>query len=454
MSSPPLHREIQYFRPPMPEYQTEILDSEKRFTITIAGTKVGKTVSHIIWLFEQAVINPQYKHYWWVAPVYTQALIAMERMQTLLSYRNFFNVNNTKMWMQTPVGTKIWFKTADKPDNLYGEDVGAVVFDEFTRAKKKAWTAIYTTLTATKGKAKLIGNNTGLANWGYQLGQEVQNNMNNKQKEWKYFKITCWDAVRAGILDENIVLEAQKDLDPADFSQLYLAKAGQSKDRLIKNDPIQNIFHNDYIKRDANNRFASMDIALYGSDTFVIGIWLGWVVVDILVLESVESPEVEKAIMEKRKEHNIPYSNITFDSDGIGGFLRGKLENAKPFNNGSPAIIEDGEKQNYKNLKTQCYYLLAKKINNNEIWIDIPDLPEEIKIKIMEDLQAVRRDSMEDGKLTILPKKKVKELIGRSPDFSDMMAMRMYFEICDIELGSVSYFNENDLQNYQYPPLY
>jgi phage terminase large subunit len=29
----------------------------------------------------------------------------------------------------------------------------------------------------------------------------------------------------------------------------------------------------------------------------------------------------------------------------------------------------------------------------------------------------------------VLPKEKVKEIIGRSPDFSDAMMMRMYFEL-------------------------
>ena len=33
-----------------------------------------------------------------------------------------------------------------------------------------------------------------------------------------------------------------------------------------------------------------------------------------------------------------------------------------------------------------------------------------------------------DGKKMVLPKDKVKENIGRSPDFSDMMMMRAYFD--------------------------
>jgi phage terminase large subunit len=34
-----------------------------------------------------------------------------------------------------------------------------------------------------------------------------------------------------------------------------------------------------------------------------------------------------------------------------------------------------------------------------------------------------------DGKRQVLPKDKVKEIIGRSPDFADTLMMREYFEL-------------------------
>lgn len=38
-------------------------------------------------------------------------------------------------------------------------------------------------------------------------------------------------------------------------------------------------------------------------------------------------------------------------------------------------------------------------------------------------------DSDKDGKLRILPKEKIKEQIGRSPDWLDCFIMRMYYEV-------------------------
>ena len=42
----------------------------------------------------------------------------------------------------------------------------------------------------------------------------------------------------------------------------------------------------------------------------------------------------------------------------------------------------------------------------------------------------VKRTNIDkDSKLSILSKDKVKDLIGRSPDYSDALMMRMYYEL-------------------------
>ena len=47
---------------------------------------------------------------------------------------------------------------------------------------------------------------------------------------------------------------------------------------------------------------------------------------------------------------------------------------------------------------------------------------------IVEELRQIKRlDTSADEPLKIAPKEDVKEAIGRSPDYSDMMMMRMYF---------------------------
>ena len=120
--------QIEYVRPRLTSYQKNILDSKARYTITAASTKTGKTASHIIWLFEQALKLRDGQSVWWVAPVYQQAEIAYRRMKTQVTDKNFFLTNESKLLLTLPTGARIEFKSAEKPDNLYGDDVYACVF--------------------------------------------------------------------------------------------------------------------------------------------------------------------------------------------------------------------------------------------------------------------------------------------------------------------------------------
>ena len=55
----------------------------------------------------------------------------------------------------------------------------------------------------------------------------------------------------------------------------------------------------------------------------------------------------------------------------------------------------------------------------------------EYKAKVLRELleQVKRKDIDKDGKLAIIPKEHIKQLIGRSPDYSDALMMRLYFEL-------------------------
>jgi hypothetical protein len=56
--------------------------------------------------------------------------------------------------------------------------------------------------------------------------------------------------------------------------------------------------------------------------------------------------------------------------------------------------------------------------------------PEGHREQLAEELAWVKRDKIDaDGKLKLLPKDKVKEGIGRSPDLCDAMMMRMVLEV-------------------------
>ena len=221
---------INYTRPFLYWYQTAILDSLARFTITLAATKCGKTASHIVWLLEVALTCKVNQSVWWIAPTFSQAKIAYDRMKVQISDRRLFTANETNLVITLITGVKIQFKTAEKPDNLYGDDVYAAVFDEFTRAREAAWFALRSTLTATGGKCKFIGNAKSKKNWGNKLAMRAKS---GQEQDYAYFKITAYDAANAGMLTKegkpflDEIEAAKRDLPESVFNELYLAEASE-----------------------------------------------------------------------------------------------------------------------------------------------------------------------------------------------------------------------------------
>lgn len=213
--------QIEIIRPKLTAYQKAILDSPARFTVTTAATKIGKTYSHSYWLFEKSGGPPKPgANYWWVAPVFSQAEIAFNRIRRFLGHSSDFRINLSKMYIETPVESYLHYKTAQDPNNLYGEDVYAAVFDEFTRAKEEAWFALRSTLTATGGPCKFIGNARGKKNWGAKLATKARSG----EPGYEFFKVTAYDAAKEGIISLEEIEQAKRDLPKYAFDELYLAE--------------------------------------------------------------------------------------------------------------------------------------------------------------------------------------------------------------------------------------
>lgn len=217
---------INYVRPWVYPKQEAAIFHTKRYGLIEASTKSGKTQGCIIWLTEKALFGRSGQAFWWVAPSHNQAKIAYSRLKNALP-PGMFSANDTDMTLRLPVGSTIWFKTGEVPDKLYGEDVWAVVIDEASRVRADAWYAIRSTMTATKGPVRAIGNVKGRKNWFYDLARRAEREMESHPAttDMHYAKLTALDAIEAGIFDEKELASAKTDLPEDLFRELYYAEA-------------------------------------------------------------------------------------------------------------------------------------------------------------------------------------------------------------------------------------
>ncbi len=172
------------------------------------------------WLNEQSIKGMPGQNFWWVAPVYPQADIAYRRFKQALPH-DVYDFHDSKLRITAkPNQTAMWFKSGEKPDNLYGDDVYGAVIDEASRIREESWHALRSTLTYTRAPVRMIGNVRGRGNWFYKLCRRAQAG----DPDMEYHKLTCWDAVAAGILNIEEIEDAKRTLPKNVFRELYLAE--------------------------------------------------------------------------------------------------------------------------------------------------------------------------------------------------------------------------------------
>ena len=309
-------------------------------------------------------------------------------------------------------------------DSLGSLEITGAFIDECNQITYKAWQIVKSRIRYKIKQygisPKMLGTCNPAKNWVYaQFYLKHKNNTLDIDKKFIQALPTDNPHLPASYLKSLL------SLDENSKQRLYYGNWEYDNDpaKLIDYEKIQNIFTNEFVE--FGEYFISADIARFGSDKMVITVWSGFRVVEIYTLAISSVTETAKAIKDLSNKYKVPLSNIIADEDGVGGGVVDIL-NCKGFVNNSKPMLVENQIVQYQNLKTQCYFKLAEMIQNNEIFVTCND--GNVIDDMSKELEQVKRDKIDsDGKLRILPKEKVKELIGRSPDYSDALMMRMYF---------------------------
>lgn len=194
---------------------------------------------------------------------------------------------------------------------------------------------------------------------------------------------------------------------------------------LIDYENIHNMWSNIHVE--SGNKYIIADVARYGSDKAVITVWDGFVLVEYYELDISSTQLIVQCITTLQIKYKVGLSNILVDEAGVGGGTvdivraKGFIANAKPTSD------------RYNSLKDECGYKLANITKENGIWFKA-EISMQLQEKIETELGQLKTyDADRDGKLKLLPKEKIKENIGHSPDWLDVFIMRMFFEVNDIE---------------------
>lgn len=211
--------------PPLYRKQHAAICDPARFVVIEASTKSGKTLGCLLWILGEAWNRPR-STCWWVAPTFeVTKTVGYERLRSMLRdadpEKRIWEENASRLTLTLANGSRVAFKSADNPDTLYGEDVHFAVIDEATRCGEDAWHAVRSTLSATKGRCRIIGNLKGRKNWAYRLARQAES---GTESDIAYHKLTASDAVDGKVLDADEVEAARRQLPDHIFRELYLVE--------------------------------------------------------------------------------------------------------------------------------------------------------------------------------------------------------------------------------------
>jgi PBSX family phage terminase large subunit len=332
---------------------------------------------------------------------------------------NFFNGSQILLY-------DLAFQPSDPEyDNLGSLELTGAFIDEVNQIPSIAWNVVKSRLRYKIEENGLIPTILGTCNpskgWVYK----------EYYKPWKEGKLEPTKQFIQALVTDNPFIDKHyvnnlRQLPKQQRDRLLngVWETDDDPNILIQYDNILNLFTNTHVRDENANKFITCDVARMGSDKAVIFVWQGFEVIDMVTYEISKITELADEITKLKNKYSIPNSNIVADEDGVGGGLIDILK-IKGFINNSKAIGDE----NYQNLKTQCYYKLSEMIERNEIYFSTP-ISTKVEEEIIEELEQIKAaDNDNDGKLKIVSKNTIKMSIGRSPDYSDALMLRMFFEI-------------------------
>lgn len=280
----------------------------------------------------------------------------------------------------------------------------------------------------------------------------------NPKKNWTYTEF--YKPFKNKTLPKGVVFIQSLYKDNPYTAESYGADLGRIKDKVLRErlkdgnweyeqgdgqlmnyEAITDLFTNTVEENE--EKYLTVDVARFGGDKIPIYLWKGFKTVKQWIFEKQSLEQTKLSIKQIAIDERIPYSHIVADEDGVGGGIVDGLPGIKGFvNNSSPLekkVRKPNEpKVNYKNLKSQCSFLLADSINNHQIAVEINletqiegVTPTVFKESLTEELEQIKQKDPDDDekKLQVVAKEEVKDAIGHSPDYADTLMMRMFFEL-------------------------
>lgn len=324
--------------------------------------------------------------------------------------------NEAELWIQLPNGARIQLFGADNADAIRGNYLDGIVLDEIADMKGEVWNAVIRPALADRlGWALFIGTPKGLN----ELYTFYQRGIKNPL--WKSL-IYPINATNLPWLPPSEVKALQDDMTESMFAQEMLCDFQASSDDVL--------FKLALLHKSSTRPLKFSD---FNGAAKVIGVDVG----------GAEKGSDRSVLTKKQGLMSWPSQVVKLDTPDLLEFLAQQIVDWKPdamiIDNGKGfAVVEMLQKRGfdmvfgvdfggkpilpqYANKKTEMFYRTLKWMQSGARIANDTEMHAELSA------HTVRLN--DKGKLTILEKDKVKELLRRSPDKADSLILCNAFDV-------------------------
>jgi|TARA_R110000751_G_scaffold38385_4_gene92216 hypothetical protein len=195
-----------------------IINGKEKYHIASIGRQFGKSMMGmnlaLYWGFNEAPCKIL-----WVSPVYQQANKVQKELMGAIGGSGIVRSNNySTNELELKNGSVIYFRSAERYDNIRGMTLDYSIIDEAAFIKDDAWAEAIKPTTIVRGKKVLFISTPKGKNWFYDLFQY------GKSEDYPNYKSYTGSSYDTPFIDIEEIEDAKRTVPELVFKQEYLAE--------------------------------------------------------------------------------------------------------------------------------------------------------------------------------------------------------------------------------------
>ncbi len=195
-----------------------IITSDAKYHVACVGRQFGKSMMGMNLALYWGFNNSPCKILW-VSPVYSQANKVQKELMSAIAASGIVKSNNySSSELELKNGSTIYFRSAERYDNIRGMTLDYAIIDEAAFIKDDAWSEAIKPTLLVRGKKVLFISTPKGKNWFYELFQYGQS---EDYPNYKSYKGSSYDTP---FISQEEIDDAKRTVPELIFKQEYLAE--------------------------------------------------------------------------------------------------------------------------------------------------------------------------------------------------------------------------------------